>query len=45
GLNPLMYLKYLFEKLPNMDIKDKDALDELMPWSATLPEVCKVKNM
>ncbi|QSQ09789.1 hypothetical protein H0A61_02170 [Koleobacter methoxysyntrophicus] len=45
GLNPLMYLMYLFEKLPNMDIKDKDALDELMPWSATLPEVCKVKNM
>ncbi|QSQ08855.1 hypothetical protein H0A61_01200 [Koleobacter methoxysyntrophicus] len=44
GLNPLMYLMYLFEKLPNMDIKDKDALDELMPWSATLPEVCKVKN-
>ncbi|NPV42655.1 MAG: transposase domain-containing protein, partial [Firmicutes bacterium] len=31
GLNPLMYLMFLFEKLPNMDIKDKDALDELMP--------------
>jgi len=37
GLNPFEYLKYLFEKLPNMDIEDKEALDEVLPWSTTLP--------
>jgi len=31
GLNPFEYLKYLFEKLPNMDIEDKEALDEILP--------------
>jgi len=43
GLNPFEYLKYLFEKLPNMDIEDKEALDEILPWSTTLPACCKVK--
>jgi transposase len=41
GLNPSPYLIYLFETLPNIDIKDKDLLDELMPWSSTLPNRCK----
>jgi len=27
GLNPFEYLKYLFEKLPNMDIEDKEKVD------------------
>ena len=44
ALNPFSYLTYLFDKLPNMDINDNDALDKLMPWSATLPEECRVKN-
>lgn len=39
NLNPFTYL---FEKLPNMDTKDKDALDQLMPWSLTIPLVCRV---
>lgn len=37
GLNPFQYLNYLFEKLPNLDIKDDDALDEVLPWSDSLP--------
>lgn len=44
GLNPFEYLKFLFEELPNMDIKEEDALDKLLPWSTTLPDVCKVKK-
>lgn len=44
GLNPFHYLSYLFEKLPNIDIDDKNALDELLPWSTTLPSSCRVNN-
>jgi transposase len=33
GLNPLTYLTYLFEQLPNIDLKDPDALDRLLPWA------------
>lgn len=42
GLNPFNYLVYLFEKLPNMDISDPNALDELMPWSDSLPAECRL---
>ncbi|MFD2444114.1 IS66 family transposase [Bacillus sp. CGMCC 1.16607] len=44
GLNPYYYLRYLFEVLPNMDIKDESALDKLLPWSTTLPIYCRVFN-
>lgn len=44
GLNPFSYLCYLFEKLPNLDTKNQNALDELLPWSATLPIICRVYN-
>ncbi|WXJ87494.1 hypothetical protein MHOCP_15210 [Moorella humiferrea] len=44
GLNPFQYLIYLFERLPNLDLEDKDALDELLPWSNTLPYVCRMNN-
>lgn len=30
NFNPFIYLTYLFEKLPNMDTKDKDAMDQLI---------------
>ncbi|WP_142406494.1 transposase domain-containing protein, partial [Heyndrickxia sporothermodurans] len=40
GLNPYYYLRYLFEKLPNIDLTDKNALDKVLPWSTTLPIVC-----
>jgi hypothetical protein len=44
GLNPFEYLKFLFEKMPNMNLDDKLAFDEILPWSKTLPEICKAKN-
>jgi transposase len=42
GLNPFEYLKYLFEQLPNIDTKNIENIDALLPWSTTLPDVCKV---
>jgi transposase len=45
GLNPFTYLAYLFEKLPNLtDPQEESALDRLLPWSETLPLVCRVFN-
>lgn len=43
GLNPFTYLQFIFERLPNMELENQKALDELLPWSTTLPESCKVK--
>ena len=43
GLNPYKYFEYLMEQLkeyPRNDIP-KDKLEELMPWSETLPEYCR----
>ena len=34
GLNPIAYIEYLFEQLPNVTTS---ALDGLMPWSPLLP--------
>jgi transposase len=42
GLNPFGYFTYLFEQLPNVDIKDKSSIDNFLPWSANLPDSCKV---
>src|SRR5207248_410127 len=33
GLNPLAYLTYLFEQIPNVKWTDPEALDPLLPWS------------
>jgi transposase len=33
GLNPFPYLTYLFEQLPNINLKDPEALDLLLPWT------------
>lgn len=41
GLSPFHYLSYLFEKLPNINIEDPNQLDKLLPWSETLPDICK----
>lgn len=40
GLNPYYYLRYLFEQLPNMDLTDMNALDQVLPWSTTIPVSC-----
>lgn len=36
GLAPFPYLTYLFEQLPNLPLKDPEALDQLLPWSETI---------
>ena len=38
NLNPFLYLTYLFEQLPNIDIKSDADLDALLPWSNSIPE-------
>ena len=40
-LNLFNYIQYLLEKLPNVDVYDKQELDKLMPWSTELPTTCK----
>ena len=41
GLNPFAYLTYLFDKLPNINVKEQSELDKLLPWSESLPDICK----
>jgi transposase len=41
GLNPFQYLCYLFERLPNLGGSN---LDELLPWSDSLPANCRVNK-
>lgn len=43
-LNPLIYLTYVFEQLPLIDLNDPKALDQLLPWSKTLPADCHVPS-
>ena len=42
SLNPFEYLKYLFEKMPNIDILNDEVFSQLVPWAADLPESVKV---
>ncbi len=44
GLNPFIDLQYLFEKMPNSDLRDQNVMEELLPWSETLPRECRVKS-
>lgn len=44
GLNPYEYLQYLFERMPNLDITNKDILDELLPWSSSLPQELRLRK-
>jgi len=41
GLIPFEYLRYLFERLPNLGDGE---LDELLPWSDSLPNYCRVSQ-
>ncbi|WP_339060574.1 IS66 family transposase [Tepidibacillus marianensis] len=43
-LIPFEYLRYLLEKLPNMDITNSNELDKLLPWSSELPDHCKASQ-
>ncbi|WP_230868042.1 IS66 family transposase [Iocasia frigidifontis] len=44
NLVPFFYLKYLFEKLPNIDLQNIEQLDELLPWSQSIPEECRIPH-
>lgn len=45
NLKPYEYFKHLLTELPKIEsMKDLDKLDDLLPWSSTLPEACK-KNI
>ena len=44
GLNPLFYLTYLFEQLPNIDRKNPEAVDLLLPWSDVVQIRCCVPD-
>ncbi len=43
-VKPKKYMTYLFEKLPLIDIENEKQIDELMPWSESLPEELKSKE-
>ena len=43
GLNPYEYLKHLFTTLPNIDVTNMAVIDELLPYSTSLPASCRVK--
>lgn len=44
GLIPFEYITYLLEKLPNMDLRQVEELDKLLPWSKDLPAHCIAKK-
>ncbi|MFA5670804.1 MAG: IS66 family transposase [Balneolaceae bacterium] len=45
GLTPFNYITYLLERLPNINLEDKDQLDALLPYSTSLPSSCRsLKN-
>lgn len=44
NLNPFLYLQFLFEELPQIDMNDKLQIDHLMPWSKELPKDCYIQN-
>ncbi|MED1603678.1 IS66 family transposase [Alkalihalophilus marmarensis] len=43
GLNPYQYLMHLFEELPNIDVNNENAIDQLLPWSNSLPAHCRIQ--
>ena len=43
-VNPLAYLTYLFERLPNVDVDDAAVLDNFLPWSDSLPSHCRMPS-
>ncbi|KAB3526305.1 IS66 family transposase [Alkaliphilus serpentinus] len=44
NLSPFHYLEYLFERLPNIDNADSNKIDDLLPWSESIPQSCKVSS-
>ena len=45
NLKPYDYFVYLLEEIPkHMDDTDRSFLDDLLPWSDSIPDICKMKN-
>lgn len=44
NLSPFLYLSYLFEKLPNIDVENLDELDALLPWSKSIPDEIRLES-
>ncbi len=44
GLNPFMYLKHLFEQLPNVNVDAPAIIASLLPYSPTLPAECRINK-
>jgi len=44
GMSAYMYLEYLFEQIPNIDIKNEDELRKLLPYSKSIPDYCKQRT-
>ena len=44
GINPYMYLLYLFETLPHTDLTDQEALRKLLPYFEELPSYVKMMS-
>lgn len=38
GLKPYAYIKYLLERLPDMELEDSEELEKILPWSKSLPK-------
>jgi transposase len=45
GLKPFEYLTFLFERLPNLDKSDTAAIENLLPWSYSIPDCCRLKKV
>ena len=44
-LKPYEYFRYVLTEIPkHMDDKDLSFLEELLPWSASLPDQCQNKK-
>ena len=43
-VQPYMYFMHILEQLPNMDLKDKEALRAIVPYSSSLPEYTKIMS-
>ena len=42
-LDPFVYFTHLFEVLPNIDLNNKAAIEELMPWTEAIQSKCRAK--
>ena len=45
GLNPFRYLEFLLtEMMEHEEDTDYGFLDDLLPWSESIPDICKIQS-